>query len=436
MKKEKTKKVEVGLENDYLITPDDKEDIPWFLIYGGITKAIMEETFESFRAKLWELLLALTSKSEIGDEKKRYLSRVLDSVSSIITGSHYFLHQKRRLKFEAKLIDVRWVKNPYRSLRKYRCMHDTKISHHLAHFEERFTELTRKESQNFVLVFERFFLQMDLYAWLRLIQDWEACVQRGRTFYDSGDCTPLRTYEQILKLHEAYVLSYRWAELTYPAPTRHLIQDFLGTYYEGYRSSNPIELISFVFGGLRYKELQKGIVELYRGCSHEREGFEVSIELLRSGIKSLLEAGWLLLQTDYYPEDWLDPNSFDSINCPIGQKKVKSWFPNTLCIRERHNIRKTLTVIYSRIDVREEIEHVNRDLTRYLENKSSECSSDYNVSTRSRLLKILDVLAFIVVGFCNKRTKGGGVNYPNELAREDMTIAVSCEATSSISENS
>lgn len=123
-------------------------------------------------------------------------------------------------------------------MKKYRSADDQKLNHHLAHFKERFTQLSRKEVQNFTLAFADFFSKMDLSSWLNLLEGWESCIEEDESlFEEGGDYAPLSTYEQLLKLHEACRVGLHWAKFSYPPPNRHLIEDYLlSDYVNGYRS--------------------------------------------------------------------------------------------------------------------------------------------------------------------------------------------------------
>src|SRR5690606_29098926 len=124
---------------------------------------------------------------------------------------------KKRLKFKDDWIDIKWLPNPYRCLKKYRSKDDEKHNHYLAHFEDSFTKLSREESQDFSMAFKNFFFEMDLSSWLNLIDDWKTCLLSNETLFDwAVDYTPLTTYEQLLKLYEACLISYHWASYSYP----------------------------------------------------------------------------------------------------------------------------------------------------------------------------------------------------------------------------
>lgn len=398
------------MNNTHLRSPKDESDIRWFLLNGGIYDAIRQANFESFRKDLWLLLVAMTSREEKPDKEK--LNETIDRMILMVKGCSYFLHHKKRLKYRENWIDIKWYRNPYRCMKKYRSSDDRILNHHSAHFEERFKYLKRKEVQNFTLAFENFFKEIDLSTWLNLLDDWKSCLLQEDSLYEWGaDCAPLKTYEKFSALLEACVVSLRWATTDYPPPNRHLFRDFLGTFYDSYRDANPLEQLRVCFHQSSHKELEEIIKKLYNGnrlvnCHTTKSG-----EDIRYLLRWLIQTGWLLLQTDYFPEDWLKPNSFYYLRCPIPETEVDGWNPPNITNKEAINLRKTLSKLYYNLDIREEIYLMEDRILYYLEGKGIE-STDESLKSQDRLLKILDVLALVSLDLIQRRTKLEGVDYP------------------------
>lgn len=145
------------MDNLYLKNPECELEPQWFFLEGGIVEAFEFESFESFCERLWNLFQELTSRSQKTDEEQRQLTTTLDKLILLVKGCHYFLHHKKRLNYEEEWIDIKWLKNPYRCLKKYRHQDDEKLNHHLAHFDYNFTQLNREEVQNFTVPFRIFF---------------------------------------------------------------------------------------------------------------------------------------------------------------------------------------------------------------------------------------------------------------------------------------
>lgn len=412
------------MDNAYLTNPEDKYETPWYLLRGGIIESFQYDTFESFNEKLWQLLIAMTSCSKKEDKEKTRLTETIDNLILMVKGCHYFLHHKKRLDFKEDWIDIKWLRNPYRCLEKYRSDDDSKLNHHLAHFKESFSNLTREEAQDFTLAFKNFFAEMDLSSWLNLLNDWKACLEGNESLFDwRVDFAPLKTYERLLTLHEACIIGYHWAEMDYPPPNRHLIEDYLSSeYVNGYHSASPFEMIGDIFYEKNYSDIRQSILELYAICSCKRKGIDLKAIDLRSALRWLLETGWLLLQTDYFPEDWLDPNSVNFLRCPIPEKQAKYWKPKSLSGKEQKKLRKTLSKLYYGIDVRQEIYAVESRIIRYLDPNTSDSLSEDNLATQNRLLKILDILTLIVLDLRKRRTKPEGVCYPPIVDEEHVKV--------------
>lgn len=409
------------MDNAYLKNLEDEHETPWFLLQGGIFESFRYDTFESFNERLWQLLVAMTSKRKKTDEAKIRLAATLEKMALMVKGCHYFLHHKRRLGFKEEWIDIRWLRNPYRCLEKYRPREDQKRNHHLAHFREPLSKLSREEAYNFTLAFENFFAEMDLSSWLNLLDDWKSCLGSDESLFDrTVDYAPLKTYEKFLALHEACIVGYHWAEIDYPPPNRHLYENFFNTMYESYWDANPLETIHGIFYGISYDDLRQDILELYAGCTHQRKGLIMSAEDLRYRLRWLLQTGWLLLQTDYFPEDWLDPDSFNFLRCPVPEKEVDYWRSKSLRVKERKKLAKTLSKLYYGMDVHDEVYFVENRIVCYLDPEDRGCLNDGNLKTRDHLLKILDVLTLIVLDLCKRRTKPDGIIYPGVSSVEEV----------------
>lgn len=410
------------MDNAYLTNPEDDYKTPWYLLKGGIFESFRYDTFESFNDKLWQLLVAITSKRKKGDNERKRSLETLAKVVLMIKGCHYFLHHKSRLDFKDDWIDIKWLPNPYRCLEKYRPREDQKLNHHLAHFREPFTQLTREEAQNFTIAFKNFFAEMDLSSWLNLMDGWKSCLEVDKAlFYWQVDFAPLKTYEKLVALHEACIISYHWAELAYPPPNRHLYEDILGMSYESYRDASPLELIDAVLYDINYDVLRQNIFALYAGCSHQRKGLTMKMDDLRFRLRGLIQAGWMLLQTDFFPEDWLDPNRFNFLRCPIPETEVDYWQPKSLSLKERIKLPKTLSKLYYGVEVRDEMYSVESRIIRYLDTTDTTCLSGENFIARDRLLKTLDILTLIVLDLCKRRTKPDGIIYPVVYSPEQVT---------------
>ena len=104
------------MDNAYLTNPEDKYETPWFLLKGGIFESFRYDTFESFNEKLWQLVVAITSKRKKDDNEKQRLLETIEKIVLMIKGCHYFLHHKKRLNFKEDWIDIKWLPNPYRCL--------------------------------------------------------------------------------------------------------------------------------------------------------------------------------------------------------------------------------------------------------------------------------------------------------------------------------
>ena len=404
------------MDNMYMKNPEDEWDTQWFLLDGGIFESFRYDTFESFNDKLWQLIVALTSRRNRSVEEKQQLTSTLDNVVLMVKGCHYFLHHKKRLKFKEEWIDIKWLKNPYRCIKKYRSKEDKKLNHHLAHFQESFLMLSREEAQNFTIAFKNFFAEMDLCSWINLLDDWKSCLQDDESLFEFiVDYAPLKTYEKLKRLHEACIVSYYWAEYSYRPPNHHLIVDYLSSdYVDGYGSASPYEMASCLFYDKNYADIRQDILDLYPLSPCKKKELKLEVNDLRYTLRWLLETGWLFLQTDYFPEDWLDPDRIHVLCCPVPESELEyNWTPKSLSFKQRKNLRRTLSKLYYGMDVREEINAVDYRVVQHncMDSLVVEMN-EYKLKTRNLLLKTLDILTLIVLDLRKRLTDLDDVRYP------------------------
>lgn len=402
------------MKDIYWCPPDDKLEIPEYLLNGGILEALSSYTLESFRELLKELERfneSVTSKKKRKQICKRQIPFVLD-IKMMVMGCHFFIHQKKKLKYWDDWIDIPWVKNPYRCVHEYRSREDLKINHHLAHLEDSFTLLSIKEVQNFQKVFKDFFKPMDLSLWIKMLDDWKEALERNQDITDFMGPPPYKVYDAILKLFEASYLAISWADYSYLPPNNHLWQHYLGSPCEGYQASNPFENIILIFNEMGYYEIQEAIKVMYSNSKKEDTFLIQNITNFRFTLKWLLQTGWVLLQTDYYPASWFNPDILDYINCPFSIEELRIWKPIYLSAAESENLNLTLSILYHNIDIREFIYEVEDRLIQSITDKQAIETTDSDLNTETTLLKILDVITLLATDFCKSKSKiKEGLNY-------------------------
>lgn len=405
------------MDNEYLKSPeydDDDDSIAWFLLEGGVVQFFEQTNFSVFNKSLWQLLVAVTSVKDISKGKKKSLLRTLEQIKLMVNGCNYFLHHKERWNYKENWRDRTWCKNPYRCLKKYRTKEDEKLNHHLSSFKEPLSLLTRKEAQDFILAFKNFFAEMDLSSWLKLLDDWEFCLTNNQSLFICTDYAPLKTYEKLRKLNEACVICFEQTTMRSLPPNHHLIVDYLSWGYADnyYASANPFEIIGDVFHGQGHEDVRNYIFDLFPKEPKERKLSAKELRNIRYTLTSLLISGWLLLQTDYYPEVWLDPNEMWSLRCPLPEP-VEDWTPKSLQRIESKNLRKTLSKLYFEIDVRNEIYLLGGKIINYSCEEQLNKMTGQDLEARNRLLKILDVLTLITLEQKKKVTTENHVVYPD-----------------------
>lgn len=396
-------------------------DAKVYLLKGGIRDFLNENSYSEFRKELRHLIIVSTSQVfvESAERDVEKLVGILDKVTLLVKGAHFFLHHKKRLKIEDKLIDVKWIKNPYRCIKKYRSLDDKRFNTFVAHYDEVFISISRKEAQNFTRAFEDIFNKRDISTWLNLIDDWKSCIMGSECLPEYGsDSAPLVTFEKLVKLHEACVICNAWANNSYPPPNRHLVEEYLNIEYDSYQYANPVRMLQFCFSEFEYSKMEAIINNVYQIgqvdpnfiIGNPKRAFQV--------IKELIKIGWLFLQTDYFPDDWLKPNSFNFIQCPVYENEEYTWAPKYLNPKESVNVRKTLSKLFYKTNLFKEIEIFETHFIAYINNDIDEKPIDINLESRDRILKIIEVETLIVLSFIQRSTILGIAYYPRTPASE------------------
>lgn len=419
------------MENFYIKKPESELEPQWFLLEGGIYDSYEYLSYDSFKDSLWRLFECLTSRSiktEVDIEQSKMTLRKL---IQMVKGVHYFLYHKNKLGYKEEWIDINWLVNPYRCIKKYRDKDDFLLNHHLAHFEENFTELSREEAQNFELSFENFFKIMDLSSWLNLFDDFIACLEEGESLFDwMGDSTPLKTYKELLKLSEACLVSIHWANLSYPSPNLHLYKNVTKINDVAYCETNPIDMISTIFCNCTYAELNENILKIY-DSNNSSSSLTVKLDEFRFCLRYILQTGWLLLQTDYWPETWLKPNGHSFLACPIFEEEIDVWESKILSHKEKKSLTKTLSKLYFKINIHDEIDYVERRLFSYLNMGDKRILEGDEQITKNLLLKVLDIQAMIMLNYSKIRDDGVRIRFPKSSSIDENNLR---SQTSSIEE--
>ncbi|MEC3879940.1 hypothetical protein [Parapedobacter sp. 10938] len=380
----------------------------------GISEALYYDDYESFGKKLWELAGWVTSQSiELPD--RALVDKVVDQTIAMVKGAHFFLHHKERLGFEDSDIDRVWVPNPYAMPEKHRRSYDRRLDHYLAHREERFQWLAEDEIQNFTLAFKRCFSILSLSDWLSLLESWRMFALDGDPVSVGSDFTPLKTYEQLAKLSEACFVALAWEDGCFSTPNQHLCLIYLNHYNDdGYDAANPLRDINWLFYEYDIQSLKNDVCSLFTICKHEQVILSRTLENLRFCLVCSLYNGWLLLQTEAFPEEWVDPDKFDFIHYPIIDSKSFGGRGSSLDYEQTRNPVEALWGLFGNVDVRDKKDTIEFMIARYYDPKASRCLKDGAIDTKRFLLKLLDILFLINLDLCKNRTIKEYIKYPEK----------------------
>ena len=403
------------MKNLKLLEPFDSE-IPGFLISNGIEDSLNAYPPQRFRKRLKQLerSYSIDSSYDAKQVAKVYgkYADFFKAVRNLLLGCHFFKHQKKHLKYNNELwLDVQWIKNPYRCVPEYRGYNDKSLNHHLAHYEGLIQNLSRKEVQNFQLLFKKIFKTMDLSEWLYMLNEWEKGIRKGENINEYMGIECSQYFDALSKLYEAALLVKLGAEYGYCPPNHHLWSVQLKSFYDGYDAANPLENLAYLFQDISTTTLIHSTQELYLNQESEKTSIHTDFKQLRFIIKHAIEVGWLLLQTNYYPVNWLNPDALHWIHCPVAKEELESWRPQYVTLDEQKDLPLTLSKLYHEIDVRDFIFEFEERLLDYLSLKDLLKHEHSQHKIGITLFKIVEVLTLITIDLCKRKTDKEKIQY-------------------------
>lgn len=391
-------------------------DPPHFLVSNGINDSLKAYPPKQFRKRLQQLerchsINMSLDKEQIAKAYNKYSDFFL-ALRNLLLGCHFFKHQKKYLKFnDDTWIDVKWIKNPYRCVPEYRSHKDKTLNHHLAHYKGLIQTLSRKEVQNFQLTFKKFFKAMDISEWLYMLDQWEIGIRKGASINEYMWIESSQYFDALYKLYEAALLASLWAEYRSFPPNHHLWSVQLNSYYDGYDAANPFENLCYLFQDIGTTTLMHTIQALYLNRQSQETRIHTDFKNFRFVVKQALEVGWLLLQTNYYPANWLNPDALHWINCPVSEEELDRWRPQYITLKEQKDLPHTLSKLYYGLDIRDFIFEFEGRLIDYLSLKDLLKYEHIHHKTGTTLFKIVEVLTLITIDLCKRKTDKKKIRY-------------------------
>lgn len=403
------------MKNLKLLELSDSETAP-FLTSNGIDDCLNAYPPQRFRKRLQQLerchsINMSLDKEQIAKAYNKYSDFFLE-LRNLLLGCHFFKHQKKYLKFnDDTWIDVKWIKNPYRCVPEYRSCKDKSLNHYLAHYKGLIQTLSRKEVQNFQLTFKKFFKAMDISEWLYMLDQWEKGIRKGENINEYMGIECSQYFNALSKLYEAALLAKSWADYSYFPPNHHLWSVQLKSFYDGYAAANPLDNLCYLFQDIDTTTIMHTIQALYLNYQSEKIRVYTDLNDFRSVVKRAIEVGWLLLQTNYYPDNWLNPDALDWINCPVSEEELDRWRPKYVTSEEQKNLPLTLSKLYYGLDIRDFIFDFEGRLIDYLSLKKLLKYEHTHHKIGITLFKIVEVLTLITIDLCKRKTDKEKIQY-------------------------
>lgn len=334
-------------------TIEEEDQLDYLL--GTLRSRYCELSLSSWKSQLEKLLYAATSDTYSAKEKTNAdFGQFIAQLKELVEAAWTCEQQRKRSDYKHEYLLIPWKNNPLGlSLNKFN-EQDLHLTSYLRMHDGKITILSQEEAGNFFLVFDRFFQELDVVSWRKLLDLWHRFAESHSSIVSGGyDYEPQETHRQLLRLLEACYLADRFGFCpTYYPPNSHLFHRdnmMLELYSETCDGYNPYLQLTWIFTAYSLPELMGGFLH-WMDCAKNKEKIYTREEpatliLLCSDVIKLLEIGWLILYTMEMPEHWLDPKTFDD-NVGHSLVNTKEESLSFLCETEQLNPGKALRKFY------------------------------------------------------------------------------------------
>jgi len=362
--------------------------------------------FLALKNDLWELAKAvIQGKCEKQDEPD--FSSLLATLDKLIEGAWQLLEYKNRLPFYQSSLNMLYDKNPYFFKDEDTNRPDICTVDYLIAFEDQFTMLTKEEVRDCFIALGKFFSVIGILDWKWLLKKWTLFINSDTTVFNRGwDYSPLTTYEYLLKLVEALYLVTYWSNAeSLPECNEHLFIEekaIIEMDYKHTRNCNPLQQINWSYEQYNASIL-KDEVEVWFACSEEKERLwnkDEPAELIKiyTDVVRLLEAGWLLTQSNEIPISWLHSNGLD----PKQEENSLEHVVRNLTKEQCDNIHITLANLYKSTSIGGIRRELKDRLWCALQTKEV---YDFSSKIKKVIMPIIEVLYLINLEVCSRPNK-------------------------------
>lgn len=392
---------------DYVPKKNDDEYVDHFL--HGLHNEFWHPDYKNIKQKLWALTKAVVS---YGWEDDVDHSITIALLKRLIAGAWRCKDYMEREKYTHPSFNRKWVGNPfYQRIKDQDKDFLERNKPYLMH-EGRIEHLSIEEIRNFTLAIDSFFEKLNVLDWFKLLDRWEEYSKKADSIASYGwDEHPLCTYEELLRLIEITFLadSFYYNHIVEEGLPHngHLFEDdYVITKLDATNTDvyNPLEHVNWIFADYTADELKEEI-DYWFDCANSRTKIWSKAEPgklvdFHDRVICLYEAGWVLVQGEEIPTDWLDPTCFESF------EKPKEAITNIHCgyslsSKERGNPAKTLSKLYRRTGVDLLRNHLSEILSYAL--RTDRVPHNPYDEDRKKIKQIIEVLNVINQQVCVRR---------------------------------
>jgi hypothetical protein len=388
---------------DITTIKDEYERVSFLL--GKLCRAYRTFDIADWKEQLWKLTVAASSDThEYNTGEQIDFNTIVSGLKGLVEEAWAAMQVKERFSFQHEFLSMPWKVNPYAI--KIEKFNDTKryYTSYLREHSGKITVLSRSEINDFFLVFEGFFRQLDVISWLKLLDTWLKFAETDSSIICSGfDYAPLETYLQLLRLIEACYLAdeFGFSSGYYP-PNNYLfdrdymMQELYSETYDGY---NPFLQLTWIFCDYSLPELKKAFHH-WMDCAKNKEKIYSSNEpaqllSLHSDVVKLLEIGWLLIYTEEMPQHWLNPETFDPDN-EYSQIHIQEEECVTVSDKEKYSPNKALKKYYKKHSwYHYQRMNLNDALHYALQSKTEYYDVDIFIDLEKSISKLIEILYLI-----------------------------------------
>lgn len=186
--------------------------------------------------------------------------------------------------------------------------------------------LNKEETANFYAALEEFYLFDDRINWNKKLKKWKKCAKSGLSINGEENDLKSRTvqsYFQLLKFIETCCIIRKTLNRLYGiAPTWMLFEsDQVPFFVDAYGAINPFEEINAFFAKDNADSLKNRLSTWMTAAKTKgkiwEEGEPVELIEFYERMNFIIETSWMLHDSYYLLEDWLDPETFSTIYMPI-----------------------------------------------------------------------------------------------------------------------